>query len=929
MDILDVNDFTNQLQKSVKDNLTPEITKVNDLTKEFKNSVIEGNWSVAIDLVGSDKVKEINTELTSSSAYYEKIKSETAIINDKLKSANGISAKKNIIDDKQLELSQRIANAGDLIKESNEQTIPSLQAQIQQEKTKLSLLNFNDSNYASQLDTVKQLEESLEQENLRTADLIGQQQALTNLKDVELQKMREILGSAGQMSAIYTKLGQYNADLIKSSEQNLEVNKDLRDVMSEMGDNKKELIAGAKDIMNEYSSGLDNIQKGLQGAIDKIPLVGGMLNAMVKGPLDEAVSVAKLGLAQSFLDATKNAGGLAAGSVAIKAGFKGMATGLASVGKAMLGMLVNPIFLALAAFGAFVALLATAYSELGKIQDAGEDFRKTLGASASDTLRIRDAMANVQKEYKLFGIGIEEAKEAAIALGEEFASHQFIQEDTIATVALLGKTFGIAADTSAKAIDTMLKLGSKTASDATKNIMKMQGMASRYGLSFAKIMDDVANASESSMLFAKGNAENLAKAAVEARKMGTTLDEMAGAADRLLDFESSINDQMTASTRLGRNINLNRLRQLAMEGDAEKMAKEQLKILEQQGGLRNLNRWQQKSLAEAMGMELNTLYKMEATERQREERLANLNTLAAAGNKNAIAELEKLKKAEETKNETALQTLERTLEENRKLEDQKKIQDKINKAMFDLKTQMIPVVESLMPTFVAMTKLLPPLFSLIGTTLEIITMPFTFIAGIIEQITNLFSDTTDEIGNATEQTSLLASMFDGFGSSVKTIFGLIVGGFLMFKAFGGIFSSLFGIIGKGLIGLVGGAQKLVGFIDGVFKALSPSKIKNVLGGMKDGLIKVGTTFKDSLGKAFTALKPSNIKDTLSGLKTTLSGVGGSLKDSLKNAFTALKPSNLKDSLGKLKGKLQTIFNKTPTPGGDDTKKLEDASRKIT
>ena len=475
----------------------------------------------------------------------------------------------------------------------------------------------------------------------------------------------------------------------------------------------------------------------------------------------------------------------------------------------------------------------------------------------------------------------------------------------------------------------MLKLGSKTASDATKNIMKMQGMASRYGLSFAKIMDDVANASEESMLFAKGNAQNLAKAAVEARKMGTTLDEMANSADRLLDFESSINAQMTASTMLGRNINLNRLRQLAMAGETEKMAKEQLKILEQQGGLRNLNRWQQKSLAEAMGMELNTLYKMEATERQRAERLANLNTLADAGNKNAIAELKKINEEAKVKDETALQTLERTLEENRKLEDQKKIQDKINKAMFDLKTQMIPVVESLMPTFVALTKLLPPIFSGIGTALEILTMPFTFIAGIIEQITNLFSDTSDEIGNATEQTSLLASMFDGFGSSLKTIFGMIVGGFLIFKGFGGIFSSLFGIIGKGLIGLVGGAEKLAGFISGVFKALSPSKIKNVLGGMKDGLIKVGTTFKDSLGKAFTALKPSNIKDTLGGLKTAMSGVGGSLKDSLKNAFTALKPSNLKDSLGKLKGKLQTIFNKTPTPAGDDTKKLEDASKKIT
>ena len=111
---------------------------------------------------------------------------------------------KNIISDKQLDLTQRIANAGNLIKESNEETIPSLQAQIQQEQTKLSLLNLNDSNYASQLETVNQLEESLVRENARTANLIGQQQALTNLKDVELQKLTDIV-NGGQMSAIYTK----------------------------------------------------------------------------------------------------------------------------------------------------------------------------------------------------------------------------------------------------------------------------------------------------------------------------------------------------------------------------------------------------------------------------------------------------------------------------------------------------------------------------------------------------------------------------------------------------------------------------------------------------------------------------------------------------------------------------------------------------
>ena len=774
MDILDVNDFTNQLQKSVKDNLTPEITKVNDLTKEFKNSVIEGNWSVAIDLVGSDKVKEINTELTSSSAYFEKIKSETAIINDKLKSANGASELRNVISDKQLDLTQRIANVSDAVVKSNEQTIPSLQAQIQQEQTKLSLLNLNDSNYASQLETVNQLEETLVQENARTADLIGQQQALTNLKDVELQKLTEIVDGGGQMSAIYTKLGQYNADLIKSSEQNLEVNKDLRDVMSEMGDNKKDLIKGAQDVIDEYTNGIDKVGKSIEGAFASLPIVGGMLSAMIKGPLEEASKVAQHKLRDALInsgDATK----------ALTEGVGAFGAGIANIGKSMLSLLVNPIFLVVAAFGIFVALLKTAYTELGKIQNAGEEFRKSLGASAHSTLRIRDIIKDTRNDYILFGVELEDAKEAAMELGDVFSSHNFIQKDTVTEVALLNKAFGIAASTSAKAIDTMMKMGAKTASDASKNIMHMQKLANKYGVSFAKIMDDVANASEEAMLFSNGSAKNLAKAAVEARKMGTSLDEMAGAADRLLDFESSINAQMTASTMMGRNINLNRLRGLALEGDAEGMAKEQLKILKQQGGIRNLNRWQQKSLAEAMGVELSTLYNLEKNERQRVETMKNLQILADQGNKDAAKRLALMKgEIKETK-KSALEQLKDEIRKNKELENQKRIQDRINKAMLDLKMALAPVVESLMPTFVSMTKLLVPAFQVISFLAKVLVTPFTLIAGIVEWIHSLFTDSSDELGGMNDKVSILSDLFKDTESTIITIASTLAGAFLLFK----------------------------------------------------------------------------------------------------------------------------------------------------
>ena len=44
--------------------------------------------------------------------------------------------------------------------------------------------------------------------------------------------------------------------------------------------------------------------------------------------------------------------------------------------------------------------------------------------------------------------------------------------------------------------------------------------------------------------------------------------------------------------------------------------KEQLRIMQEMGGLRNMSRWQQKALADAMGVELSTLFNLEKTRKQ-------------------------------------------------------------------------------------------------------------------------------------------------------------------------------------------------------------------------------------------------------------------------------------------------------------------------
>ena len=61
-------------------------------------------------------------------------------------------------------------------------------------------------------------------------------------------------------------------------------------------------------------------------------------------------------------------------------------------------------------------------------------------------------------------------------------------------------------------------------------------------------------------------ADGFAQAAVEAAKVGTTCQQYLGAADKLLDFESSITAQFEAQVLTGKTYNLEKARQLALEG---------------------------------------------------------------------------------------------------------------------------------------------------------------------------------------------------------------------------------------------------------------------------------------------------------------------------------------------------------------------------
>jgi hypothetical protein len=152
-----------------------------------------------------------------------------------------------------------------------------------------------------------------------------------------------------------------------------------------------------------------------------------------------------------------------------------------------------------------------------------------------------------------------------------------------ANSSIAGKNVQVIADQAYNAVDAF-NLQNKTALNARKILQETANVSKDLGARFAF------------------NTSEIAKAVTEAKNLGLTLNDVSGIADNLLQFESSITAELEAELLTGKDLTLEKARQLALNNDLAGLAKE----LEAQSvstlEYSNMNRFQQEAIAKAVGM---------------------------------------------------------------------------------------------------------------------------------------------------------------------------------------------------------------------------------------------------------------------------------------------------------------------------------------
>jgi hypothetical protein len=201
-------------------------------------------------------------------------------------------------------------------------------------------------------------------------------------------------------------------------------------------------------------------------------------------------------------------------------------------------------------------------------------------------------------------------------LAAQFGGINNVSGELQASTSLISVNMGISGVEAAGLIGSFARLNGNSQETALNLTKASQEFAAQNGLIPGALMEDLAANTEAFALFGKEGGKNMIQAAGAAAKMGVSLKTMTGLADNLLDFENSINAEMELGAMLGRDINLDKARALAYQGDLAGATQETLRAL---GGVEAFNQmdyFSKKKTAELMGTSVEELQKMVTNQEQ-------------------------------------------------------------------------------------------------------------------------------------------------------------------------------------------------------------------------------------------------------------------------------------------------------------------------
>lgn len=234
---------------------------------------------------------------------------------------------------------------------------------------------------------------------------------------------------------------------------------------------------------------------------------------------------------------------------------------------------------------------------------------KDLGYGADQADRVTQNLADTANHSNNLNVTLKSLGEAMSDLNTATGGVAEYSADTLETQVMLTKQFGLTGEEAAGIYKFSVltgKASSQVNEEMAAAFATTRNMV-RGSANFKTTMAEVAKVSGQLAINFKNNPAEITKAVVQAQALGTTLEQAKNQGQQLLNFESSIEDELKAELLTGQQMNLERARAAALQGDQVTVMKE----LANQGmtleKFQNMNVVAQESFAKALGLSADQL----------------------------------------------------------------------------------------------------------------------------------------------------------------------------------------------------------------------------------------------------------------------------------------------------------------------------------
>ena len=244
----------------------------------------------------------------------------------------------------------------------------------------------------------------------------------------------------------------------------------------------------------------------------------------------------------------------------------------------------------------FASLIDTVGQKFGSLKVLGGDVRDNLLSSTAEAKKlggsIDDVVGITSNLSSEFGLSLDEASALSVKVFDT------------------SKALGLSTDEASSLFGMLMQTSNLSAVQAEQLSEGAFQLARQAGVAPSTVLRDIAGSAEVFANFSKDGGDNLAEAAVQARQMGISLSTTAKIAEGLLDFETSVAAEVEASVLLGRQLNFQKARELALNNDIAGATKNIVDQLGSEAEFNNLNLIQRQALAKSIGVSTTELAKM-------------------------------------------------------------------------------------------------------------------------------------------------------------------------------------------------------------------------------------------------------------------------------------------------------------------------------